>query len=271
MKPEDIQELVKRLVERELEGIIPSSRPIPIGVSARHVHLSGEHLEILFGKGYELRKLRDLSQPGQFAAEETVTLVGPKGVIEKVRILGPLRKRTQVELAKTDAIKLGVDPPVRDSGDLDGTPGITIVGPKGAVTLEEGVIIAKRHIHMTPQDAREFQVQDRDIVRVICGNERKVIFDEVLIRVSENYALDFHLDTDEANAAGVKTGDTGILLKYRGEVKVPEKRYIQKRLITEKDVREAEKKGYTIILTKGTIITPLARELASRLGILEVR
>lgn len=182
--------------------------PIIAGVSNRHVHLSREDLDLLFGKGYKLTPTKDLGQPGQFACKETVTIVGPKGSIENVRILGPERKDTQIEVSLTDAFRLGVMPPVRDSGDIEGTPGITIIGPNGKLEKEKGVIIAKRHIHMLPSDAEKFGVKDKDIVKVIVENgDRKLIFDDVLIRVSEKFALEFHVDTDEANAALLKTGD----------------------------------------------------------------
>lgn len=181
---------------------------IPAGISNRHVHLSKEDLEALFGEGYELTPIKDLGQPGQYAAQECVTIVGPKGAIEKVRVLGPVRSKTQVEISRTDAFKLGLNPPVRDSGDLDGTPGIVIVGPKGAVIKSEGVILAKRHIHMTPQDAETYGVKDKDIVKVLVDQgDRKLIFDDVLVRVSPKYALEFHVDTDEGNAALLKNGD----------------------------------------------------------------
>ncbi|ONN27046.1 phosphate propanoyltransferase [Thermosipho affectus] len=181
---------------------------IVAGVSNRHVHLSREDVEVLFGKDYKLTPIKDLGQPGQFACQETVIIVGPKGAIEKVRVLGPERKETQVEISLTDAFKIGVRPPVRDSGDLEGTPGIVIVGPKGSVIKEKGVIIAKRHIHMHTSDAEKYGVKDKDIVKVLVEKEgRRLIFDDVLIRVSEKYALEFHVDTDEANAALLKTGD----------------------------------------------------------------
>uniref|UniRef100_A0A7C5VKR1 Phosphate propanoyltransferase n=1 Tax=Fervidobacterium thailandense TaxID=1008305 RepID=A0A7C5VKR1_9BACT len=189
--------------------------PIVVGVSNRHVHLSREDVEILFGKDYQLTPIKDLGQPGQFACQETVTIVGPKGSIENVRVLGPERKETQVEISLTDAYKLGLNPPVRDSGDLEGTPGITIIGPKGQVTKEKGVIIAKRHIHMHTSDAEKFGVKDKDIVKVIVEKgERKLIFDDVLIRVSDKFALEFHVDTDEANAALLKNGDTVYIVDF---------------------------------------------------------
>ncbi|MCX7653083.1 MAG: phosphate propanoyltransferase [Fervidobacterium sp.] len=182
--------------------------PIVTGVSNRHVHLSREDVEILFGKDYQLTPIKDLGQPGQFACKETVIIVGPKGAIEGVRVLGPERKETQVEISLTDAFKLGVMPPVRDSGDIENTPGITIVGPKGSVVKSKGVILAKRHIHMHTNDAEKFGLKDKDIVKVVVEKEgRRLIFDDVLIRVSEKFALEFHVDTDEANAAMLKTGD----------------------------------------------------------------
>ncbi|HHF08906.1 MAG: phosphate propanoyltransferase [Thermotogae bacterium] len=183
--------------------------PIKAGVSNRHVHLSQEHLEILFGEGYELTPIKDLGQPGQYAAQEKVILVGPKGAIEGVRVLGPVRKATQVEISRTDAFKLGVKPPIKDSGDHEGSVGLTLVGPRGTVVLKRGVILAKRHIHMTPEDAEKLGVKDKDLVMVYCkGNgERKTIFDDVLVRVSGSYALEFHVDVDEANAAMINNND----------------------------------------------------------------
>ena len=180
---------------------------VPVGISSRHLHLSLEHIEILFGKGYELTHKKDLSQPGQFACEETVTLVGPKGQMAGIRVLGPARKETQIELAATDTFKLGVRPPVRDSGHLEETPGIEIVGPQGKVQIDKGCIIAARHIHMTPEDAQKYNLKDGDHVKVSVPGPRAGIFERVLIRVSPNYALDMHVDTDEGNAFGIKNGD----------------------------------------------------------------
>ncbi|MFN6991265.1 MAG: phosphate propanoyltransferase [Fervidobacterium sp.] len=188
--------------------------PIVTGVSNRHVHLSREDVEALFGRDYQLTPIKDLGQPGQFACKETVIIVGPKGAIEGVRVLGPERKETQVEISLTDAFKIGVMPPVRDSGDLEGTPGITIVGPKGSVVKQRGAILAKRHIHMHTNDAEKFGVKDKDLVKVVVEKgERRVIFDDVLVRVSEKFALEFHVDTDEANAALLKTGDIVFILE----------------------------------------------------------
>ncbi|HWR45590.1 phosphate propanoyltransferase [Sporomusa sp.] len=189
------------------------SKPIPVGISARHLHVSREHLDILFGEGYQLTVKKDLSQPGQFACEEQVDLVTEKGSFKKVRILGPERKQTQIEIALTDALKLGINPPVRDSGDLKGSPGLTLVGPKGEVKLEEGVIAACRHIHMTTADAAELGLKDKDIVKVRYNGERGLIYDNVLARVSDSFQLECHLDTDEGNAAKINTGNTVEIVK----------------------------------------------------------
>jgi len=182
-------------------------RKIPIGVSNRHVHLSAHDLEILFGREAKLTKFKDLSQPGQYACEEKVTLIGPQGVIDTVRILGPTRKQTQVEISVSDCFKLGVKAPIRDSGDLGGSAGLTLVGPAGSITISEGCIIAARHIHMHPSDAEYFGIKDGDRVDVECYGPRGVVFCEVLTRVSENYSLEMHVDMDEANAASLRNGD----------------------------------------------------------------
>ncbi|MBL7200834.1 MAG: acetate/propionate family kinase [Anaerolineae bacterium] len=193
--------------------------PIPIGVSAHHVHLSQEHLEALFGPGYQLTPRTPLAQPGQFACEEQVSLIGPRGRIDRVRVLGPVRSQTQVEISRTEEFRLGMDAPVRMSGDLSGTPGLILEGPEGQVRLEEGVICAQRHIHMTPEDALRFGLRDRDVVSVRVEGERGVIFRDIAIRVSPKYQLELHFDTDEANAAQVSSGDVGYLesIQRRGD------------------------------------------------------
>lgn len=179
-----------------------------VGLSNKHIHLSQEHIDILFGEGYELTPIKDLSQPGQFACDEKVDLVGPKRTIKGVRILGPKRKETQVEISISDAITLGIkDISVRDSGDIEGTPGVKIVGPKGEVDLEKGVIVASRHIHMHTSDAEKYKLKDRDIVSVKVNGPRALTFDNVLIRVNDEYAMDMHIDIEEGNAAGLKNGD----------------------------------------------------------------
>jgi Propanediol utilization protein len=182
-------------------------KKVPIGVSARHIHLTQEHVEKLFGAGYQLTELKPLSQPGQYAANETVAVVGPKGSFAKVRILGPVRKATQLEVSRTDAFALGIHPPVRESGDIAGSAGITIQGPAGEVTIEEGVIVAARHIHMHTSDAERLGVADKQKLRVRAGGERGVVFENVIARVSPDFALDMHIDTDEANAAGIGNGE----------------------------------------------------------------
>jgi propanediol utilization protein len=186
---------------------------IPISISVRHVHLSKEHLEQLFGKGYTLTPHSELSQPGQFACEEVVEVVGPKGSLKSVRILSPLRSMTQVEISRTDEFQLGIDAPIRASGNLENTPGVTLIGPAGTLELPQGVIQAERHIHMHPDDARRFGVHDKDYVMIKVGGERGIIFDDVLVRVNESYRLDMHVDTDEANAADLHPGSVGILIK----------------------------------------------------------
>lgn len=176
---------------------------VPIGVSARHLHLSKEHLEILFGEGATLHPKKEL-MGGQYAAEERVTLVGTNlRVIENVRVLGPIRKETQVELAKTDAVKLGIAPPIRESGNIKGSAPITLVGPKGAVHLSEGCILAKRHIHMNAEDAKAFGLYNNQVISVRIGEEREGVLNHVQIRVDPSFTLEMHIDTDEANALGV--------------------------------------------------------------------
>jgi propanediol utilization protein len=192
---------------------------IPISASVRHVHLSRQHVEALYGAGHKLTVKADLSQPGQFACEETVALIGPKGKVEKVRVLGPEREETQVEISRTDEFLLGIDAPIRPSGKLDGTPGLRLKGTAGEVELSHGVIQAQRHIHMSPADGDRFGVKDKDWVMVRVGGERGIIFDDVLVRVHKDYRLDMHLDTDEANAADLHPGSMGGLLKGPTQVR----------------------------------------------------
>ncbi|KAB3533265.1 phosphate propanoyltransferase [Alkaliphilus serpentinus] len=180
---------------------------LPIALSNRHIHLSKEDIHTLFGEGYQLQLLKDLKQPGQFAAVEKVDIVGPRGEIKGVRVLGPARNKSQIEVSLTDSFILGVKPPVRDSGDLLDSPGLKIVGPKREVTLDVGVILASRHIHMHTDDAVKFGVHDKDRVRVRTFGERALVFENVLVRVHPTYALEMHVDVDEGNAAAVKNGD----------------------------------------------------------------
>lgn len=240
------------------------SLTLPVGVSNRHFHLAQSDLERLFGNGYQLTKLKDISQKGQFAANETLTVVGAKGKIENVRLVGPTRGQTQLEISRSDAITLGINPPVRYSGDLKGSAGVRLLGPKGELEIKEGVIIPQRHVHMSPEDAKRFGVHDRE--RVIIAplpkltapgsEDRAVIFDNVLIRVDKNFVLDFHLDTDEANAAGLVNGDK---VRIVGKSLVATE---EKKLITENDVRRAILEKRRIKLSASAKVTPAAADLA---------
>jgi acetate kinase len=206
------RETIRVLGDQALQQRLQASQiPIPIGVSAHHLHLSQDHVEALFGPGHTLTPLAPLAQPGQFACQEQVKLVGPKGTIDRVRVLGPARKETQVEISRTEGYRLGINAPVRMSGDLSGTPGLTLEGPEGRVEIKEGVIYAQRHMHMTPTDARRLGLQDRDVVRVRVEGDRELVFGDVTVRISPKFKLEFHLDTDEANAAQLNTGDVAFL------------------------------------------------------------
>lgn len=205
MNEQEKQVLEKIVFNSVLEALKEREKPnkVILGVSNKHIHLTQEHVEALFGQGHELTKIKDLVQPGQFAAEECVQVVGPKGSFGKVRVLGPVRPESQVEISKTDARTLGIKAPVRESGKLEGTPGVKLVGPCGEVELDHGVIVAARHIHFSTEDAKKFGVVDKQLVGVKTTGERKVVFGDVICRVKDNFALEMHLDTDEANAAGV--------------------------------------------------------------------
>ncbi|MCR5717022.1 MAG: phosphate propanoyltransferase [Lachnospiraceae bacterium] len=210
-------ELITRMVLEAIESQKTAKSEqgflVPVGVSARHVHLTQEAVETLFGEGYQLTKKKDL-MGGQFASNEQVTIVGLKlRAIENVRILGPVRKANQVEVSATDAIKLGIKAPIRESGNIAGSAPIALVGPKGVLYLQEGCIIAQRHIHMSPADASAAGVKDGDIVSVKADNERGTIFNHVKIRVHESFTLEMHIDTDEANAAHIAQGDTVRIIK----------------------------------------------------------
>lgn len=207
--------LIKKIVEEICKRLESCNDEIPIGVSNRHIHISREDLDRLYGVGYELTKLNDLKQPGQYSAKETVKIIGPKGEFDKVRILGPVRNQTQLELALTDGFKLGINPEIRESGKLDQTAGIIIEGPQGSVKKDYGAIAALRHIHMPPAFAEKQGVKDKDFVDVVCEGIRKTIFSNVLVRVSDQFALEMHLDTDEANASGLKNGDTVKIIKSK--------------------------------------------------------
>ena len=210
---ETIRTLGYRTVDRVIER--QEEKEIPIEASAHHVHLCPAHIEALFGPGYDLTLHADLSQPGQYACEETVNLVGPRGRVERVRILGPARSQTQVEIAMTEEFRLGIKAPIRASGDLEGSPGVTLEGPKETVELAQGVICSVRHIHMPPQDALAFGVRDRDVCMVRVKGERTIIFGDVLVRINPDYRLAMHLDTDEANAANIRKGMVGHLVSVQ--------------------------------------------------------
>ena len=189
------------------------NKPVLIETSARHVHVSRRVLDILFGEGYELTPKKDLSQPGQYACEERVQVIGPKNSFPAVSILGPVRPETQVELSAGDARSIGVKAPIRESGDLEGSAPCKLVGPKGEVELNDGVIIAKRHIHMTPEDAEKYSLEDKQVVSVkVDTAERSLIFGDVVVRVSPSYSLAMHIDTDESNAACCTPGLMGDII-----------------------------------------------------------
>ena len=211
-----IEAIVKKIVsEMDTPAAAADDLTIPVGISNRHIHLSREDLDTLFGAGYELTPIKDLSQPGQYACKELLTIIGPSmRPIENVRVLGPIRKESQVEISVTDSFVLKVKPPVRESGSLAGSAPITIIGPKGIVTLKQGCIIANRHIHMSPADGARFGVKDGDYVTVdaFSGTKRTRWFD-VQVRVSDKFCLEMHVDTDDANAVGFKNGSTVTMVK----------------------------------------------------------
>jgi len=225
----DYNSLIDSITKRILEELAQSEKPawenhaqnqkepngnwIPVGISARHIHITRELFEELYGRGKELTVYTELYQPGEFAAVEILTLVGPRlKAIQDVRILGPFRKYTQIELSRTDGVALGIDPPVRESGDLKGSESIVLVGPAGSVYLKEGAICANRHIHMGKEDAIRFGVDNNQIVKVNVPGVRAITFENAQVRVGEKFLLQMHLDTDDANAAGVRCGDSAELV-----------------------------------------------------------
>jgi putative phosphotransacetylase len=187
-------------------------RSVPVGISSRHLHVSQVDLEVLFGKNHELVLKKNLSQPGQFAAEEVVNVIGLKGQINKVRILGPVRPETQIEISRTDSFVLGISPPLRESGSIAGSAAVVLEGPAGRIELKEGVIVAQRHLHLHTDEAARLGLKDKEWVSVRFDGPRGLIFNNILVRVNPNYAMDLHLDTDEANAAGLANGDQGSVL-----------------------------------------------------------
>jgi acetate kinase len=215
MAREALRALSRSYITRVLEA--QKQQPFLVEISAHHIHLTQEHVEALFGKGHQLTKHADLSQPGQYACKEQLTIVGPKGRIERVRILGPARKYTQVEIAMTEQFKLGIHPPIRESGDVADTPGCVLESPNGSVPIDRGVICALRHVHMSPEDALRYGVRDKSFVRVKIAGDRELVFGDVLVRVDPSFKLAMHIDTDEGNAANVKTGAQGYIDAIQSE------------------------------------------------------
>jgi acetate kinase len=207
------REALRTLSRSYISKVLEAQKQLPflVEVSAHHIHLTQENVEALFGKGHQLTRHADLSQPGQYACKQQLAIIGPKGRIERVRVLGPTRTYTQVEIAMTEQFKLGVHPPIRESGDIADTPGCTLEGPAGSVKLDRGVICALRHIHMTPEDALRYGVRDKSTVRVRITGDRELVFGDVLVRVDPHFALAMHIDTDEANAANLETGAQGYI------------------------------------------------------------
>jgi acetate kinase len=215
MAREALRALGRSYITRVLET--QKQEPFLVEVSAHHIHLTQEHVEKLFGPGHQLTKHADLSQPGQYACKEQLAIIGPKGRIERVRVLGPARKYTQIEIAMTEQFKLGLQPPIRESGDIADSPGCTLESPTGSIKVDRGVICALRHIHMTPANALRYGVRDKAVVRVRIAGDRELVFGDVLVRVDPNFALAMHIDTDEANAAHVQTGVQGYIEGIQSE------------------------------------------------------
>lgn len=284
------EQLIRTIVEQVLSQIKPTSPTqappgkIPIAVSARHVHLSEEHVKVLFGENYTLTPQAPLSQPNQFASQEQVTLVGPKAALHQVRVLGPARSLSQVEISMTDARTLGIDAPLRYSGDTSGSAPITLIGPKGSLYLKEGCIIAAAHIHMNEQDAKALHVVDGQFVNVQTCSARPLVFQQVKVRVSSRFQLEMHIDTDEGNAALIQGNGYGELVtagvhKASAVLSpqpvqhqlVPPKQtaVITKKLITEQDIKELRQQE--LVIKKRTMVTALAQDMARKKGITIVR
>lgn len=207
-----LEQLVDKILEKVQEQL-QDADTFEVEASGRHIHLSQADLDVLFGPGYQLTKAKDLSQPGQYACQERLAVVGPKGTFQNVVILGPVRKESQVEISLTDCLQLGTKAPIRESGDIEGTPGIVLVNGDKSVSLSKGLIVAKRHVHMSPEDAKRANVTNHEIVQVRVEGERPLIFDDVVIRVSPQFVTAMHIDYDEANACGFKKGMRGRIIK----------------------------------------------------------
>lgn len=289
---------VRRLVLTEIAK--QGDRFVPVGVSARHVHLTQHDLEALFGPGYQLTPIKPISQPGQFASQEQVAIIGPKGRIDKVRVLGPVRPETQIEISVSDSFVLGAkNCPIRLSGDLDGTPGVTIEGPKGSITISKGLIVAARHLHMNDEQARAYGIHDGQVVSLHVGGARPCTMEGVICRTGAKHELEVHIDTDEANACGLKTGDLMELVQERAperssackgtcltgactcgnhstqkaepkEPEIPEDEILD--LVTERDLNEALRANKTAVYCeKKALITPSAADRSNETGIKIIR
>ena len=208
------EELIKYVTKLVIEKIYSTNKiEVPVGISNRHIHLSSNDLSVLFGENYCLTKIKDLKQPNEFASAETLTVKGPKGKLEKVRILGPVRQETQVEISISDSFALGVKPVIAESGMLENTPGITLIGPSGTVDIRRGTIVALRHIHMPKTQADKLSLKDKEMVDVKIDGVRGGVLGQVLLRVSDKYALEMHVDVDEANACNLKNGNIVTIIK----------------------------------------------------------
>ncbi len=286
---------VRRLVLTEIAK--QGDRFVPVGVSARHVHLTQRDLEALFGPGYQLTPIKPISQPGQFASKEQVAIIGPKGRIDKVRVLGPVRPETQIEISVSDSFVLGAkNCPIRLSGDLEGTPSVTIEGPKGSITVPKGLIVAARHLHMNDEQAKAYGIHDGQVVSLRVGGARPCTMEGVICRTGAKHELEVHIDTDEANACGLKTGDLMELVQQGGshecrgtcltgectcgaqstqkaapkEPEIPEDEILD--LVTERDLNEAlraDKKA--VYCEKKALITPSAADRSKETGIKIIR
>ncbi|SFC18662.1 phosphate propanoyltransferase [Clostridium uliginosum] len=213
----DIEKIVRAVTSAVLKELNKyDDSLVPVGISNKHIHLGLKELEVLFGEGYKPNIMKELKQPGQYAYDETVEAIGPKGFFERIRVLGPLREATQLEVSISDKIKLGVDAPIRQSGKLDGTPGITLRGPRGEIKIDSGVIVASRHIHLSSAYANKYGYKDGELVCVDSYGPRKVTFHNVLIRVCDDYIPEMHVDIEEANASGLKNGDMIKITKVEG-------------------------------------------------------
>lgn len=296
MDSDEIRDIVEDILNQRLKlSGFENYNPLfemEIGVSARHLHISREHLNILFGDDYQLTPVKDLKQPGQYAAEETVKFTTPDGVIEELRILGPVREETQVELSLTDAFNLGLEIHLPIGTYKDGVGGAEISGPSGSVELKSGIMLAQRHLHTSIETAEKYGLEDGELISAEIPGERGGILHNFLVRVSEDFADELHLDTDEANALMVRTGDLATILKVRindrdtsppkepftgkkdepslssGDTGHKEELEYKEKLLSERDIKSISKKGVKkIVVSRGVVVTSLARDLANTLRI----